>query len=385
MKSSRKFLALAAIAALAVPMATASAEDPLPTPCAGVVFANDPAGDQEIGPLIGGPPGGPTNTKAPDNMDIRRVFFTTRGGKTSAFIQVTNLTKDVPSEILTGHFSWYIYFDSAGGYSFLRAETDGSAVTFFAGKDMFLGANGTGLTIRQDEATTGKVFEGPNGIVQIDFPAAFKPGMKLEGVYAAVTMRSGSENYVGYINDEAPDGASIDVGKPLTLPAECPADAPPSSSTPAAVTPAPPSTTTPPPSGQQYPTTQAQPPAGTLPTSGTLTADAAADKGKRKTARKKGLRVRVRCSVQCKAKAVLTIDKKTAKKLKLGKKALTIGTGSATITKAGRIPFYAKLTKKAKKALGRKGVKKFALKVAFTVTDFEGKQVKKLTKKSTLR
>jgi len=118
---------------------------------------------------------------------------------------------------------------------------------------------------------------------------------------------------------------------------------------------------------------------------GTLTVDAAADKGKRSTALKRGLRGRVRCSVQCKVTAVATVDKKVARRLKLGKKAVKIATGKATITKAGRIPFSVKLSKKAKKALKRKGVKKFTMKVVFTVTDSKGQQLKTITRKVTLR
>ena len=124
---------------------------------------------------------------------------------------------------------------------------------------------------------------------------------------------------------------------------------------------------------------------GLLPVSGPLRISFAADKGKRKTARKRGLRVRVRCSVQCKVTATAKIDKKVARKLGLGKKAITIGKAKATIVKPGRIPFFVKLNKKAKKSLARKRVKKFKLKVAIAVTDTSGKQLKKGTKTITLR
>ena len=125
--------------------------------------------------------------------------------------------------------------------------------------------------------------------------------------------------------------------------------------------------------------------ASTLPASGKLVVSFAADSGKRTTARKKGMRVRVSCTVQCKAAASVKIDKKVAKALGLGRKALTIGKGSATITKAGRIPFYVKLNAKAKKALAKKKVKKFKLSVAIAVTDLSGKQAKRGTKRVSLR
>jgi len=89
--------------------------------------------------------------------------------------------------------------------------------------------------------------------------------------------------------------------------------------------------------------------------------------------------------VQCKTTATAKIDKKVAKALKLGKKAVTIGTAKATIIRPGRIPFFIKLTKKAKKALARKDVKKFKVKLAIAVVDTSGKQLKRGTKTITLR
>ena len=122
-------------------------------------------------------------------------------------------------------------------------------------------------------------------------------------------------------------------------------------------------------------------PSGTLlPAFGKLTVAVAADKGRRKTVRKRGFRVRVRCSVQCNATVTATVNKKTARKLRLGRKAVKLGTGKASITKAGRIPFYARLTRKAKKALGRKRAPKFAVKLVVTVKDRQGGQLKRFTK-----
>lgn len=124
----------------------------------------------------------------------------------------------------------------------------------------------------------------------------------------------------------------------------------------------------------------------TLPATGVLEViSAAVDKGKRATARKRGLRARVRCSIQCKATATATISKKVARQLGLGKRKLKIGVGRASITKAGRIPFYIKFTAKTKKALAKKKVKKFKLAVVIVVTDNAGKQAKRFSKTSTLR
>jgi hypothetical protein len=187
--------------------------------------------------------------------------------------------------------------------------------------------------------------------------------------------------------------ASLEAGYKGTAeligaPAPLPALVPPGTTPPApGATPAPSSTpapgASPTPSPTPAPTSTGKP--QTLPSSGPLTISFAADKGKRSTARTRGLRVRVRCSVQCKATATAKVDKKVAKALRLGKKALTIGKAKASITRPGRIPFFIKLNAKTKRALARKGIKKFKVKLAIAVTDSSGKQLKRGTKTITLR
>jgi hypothetical protein len=123
-----------------------------------------------------------------------------------------------------------------------------------------------------------------------------------------------------------------------------------------------------------------------LPATGTLKViSAAVDKGKRSTARTRGLRARVRCSIQCKTTATASISGTVARQLGLGSKAITIGTGRATITRAGRVPFFIKLTAKARRALAKKRVAKFKLAVAIVVTDTAGGQTTRFNKRSTLR
>lgn len=97
------------------------------------------------------------------------------------------------------------------------------------------------------------------------------------------------------------------------------------------------------------------------------------------------MRVRVRCTVQCKASVVAKIDKRTARKLRLGRKAIRIASGRSTILKPGRQAFSIKLTSKAKKALKRKRMKRIPVRVSFKVTDLNGKQAYSKTKKATLR
>jgi hypothetical protein len=376
---------MAAFAAIAVPIATAGAEDPKPTPCNGVLI-KDAAGDQDVAPVGGGSAGLPHGSVGPDNIDIRGLFFNLAPGAdgkpvATANIQIQNLTSVVPPEANEGEVRYLVDFGQQGDISSLTAILSASGWKFVAAVPTDLPDPLGSVQINEVEIK-GKVFEGKDGVIQMEFPesALIKDGTAMTGVITRISL---GDLTVVFVSDQAPDGGTADAVS-FTLKA-CPT--PGGTATPATgggTTP--PSTT--PPSSQSGP--PAQPPAGqpgpnSLPVAGPLTFDVAVDKGKRATARKRGLRARVRCTVQCKVVATATISKATAKKLKLGKKALKIGTGTGTIVQPGRIPFYIKLTAKTKKALARKGVKKFPLAVAFSVTDLNGKQVKKVTKKSTLR
>jgi hypothetical protein len=122
-----------------------------------------------------------------------------------------------------------------------------------------------------------------------------------------------------------------------------------------------------------------------LPVEGKLSLDIASSGGRRDTARKRGIRVRIRCSVQCRATAKVVVSRSIAAKLGLGKKKTTVATGFAEIKKSGRIPFFVKLTPKASKALKKRVMKRVPLTVNMMVTDSRGKQTTKRSKKITLR
>jgi hypothetical protein len=214
-----------------------------------------------------------------------------------------------------------------------------------------------------DFVGTGGEGAGTPEVVTVDKASGF---YLVRVVYYAVLE-------AGYTGTVELIGATV----PRVLPGTVP---PPPGSSPS---PTPSASPTPAPAPGAPATTTGKP--GTLPVAGTLKISFAADKGKRKTARTRGMRIRVSCTVQCKTTATVKIDKKVAKALGLGKKAMTIGTAKASIVKPGRIPFFVKLSKKAKKALGKKKVKKFKLKVAIVVTDNSGKQLKRGTKTVTLR
>ena len=101
--------------------------------------------------------------------------------------------------------------------------------------------------------------------------------------------------------------------------------------------------TAPPPSGGPPAPPAAGGPSGGPPSPPTL----AVAKQKLKAVLAKGLAVRVTCS--CTLKLQLVVDKKTAKKLKLGKQATVIGTLTRTV--GGSVKLKIKLTAKARKAL----------------------------------
>ena len=93
-----------------------------------------------------------------------------------------------------------------------------------------------------------------------------------------------------------------------------------------------------------------------------------AAKQKLKAVLAKGLAVTASCSEPCTLKLQLVIDKKTAKKLKLGKKPTVVGTLTRSL--AGSAQLKIKLTGKAKKRLKR--AKSVKLSVRAVATDAAG-------------
>ena len=393
----RKLAALAVLSTLSVPIAIAGAQDPAPTPCNGVLIS-DAAGDQKVAPLFGGTP--MISTTGPDNLDIRAVFFNMTPGPDgkpvlTANMQIQNLTPEVPAEAREGFVRYQVDFGPLGDVEHLTAILDADGWSFVYGKITDV-PDPLGHIQYEEVETKGKAFEGKDGVIQIEMPASagVKDGTEMKDVIARVVIGKFSTLYS---SDSAPDAAADAVDFVVR---DCPpletgsgddggtngtngsngsngsngqAGAPGQAGGPAP--------------------TPGQPGPGLLPVAGPLKVSVAVDKGKRKTARKRGLRARVRCSVQCRATAVAKVNKRTARKLRLVKKGskkarkkfVTLGRGKGTILKPGRQVFFIKMTKKTKKAFARKGVKKFKLNVVFRVTDLNGKQVKKATKRSTLR
>ena len=124
---------------------------------------------------------------------------------------------------------------------------------------------------------------------------------------------------------------------------------------------------------QQQPGSDTQPPA----------VSTAAAGSKLGTLLKKGLRVGATCSEACTVVAQLQIPAKTAKKLKLGKKAAVIGKGTAAAAQGGPVTVPVKLTAKAKRRL--KGTRKLSATLVLVATDTAGNSSAPVTRKVTFK
>ena len=111
------------------------------------------------------------------------------------------------------------------------------------------------------------------------------------------------------------------------------------------------------------------------------TASITAAKQKLKAVLSKGLVLRATCSEHCTLSIQLVVDKATAKKLKLGRKATVIGKLTRSLDGTGQLKV--KLTAKAKKAL--KKARSVKLTVRGVATDDAGNAGAPLAKKVTLK
>jgi hypothetical protein len=169
-RSKRPFVALAvaaaSIACAAIawvgPVAAQTSGTPVPD-CSGNVF-KDTAGDQGI------PQGAVPIIPAGPNLDITAVFFrydTDPEAKTpvTVNIQVSNLSKDLP--LGSNAASWYAEWTVADVIYYAKADLDDAGTVVY---DYGIDDPTTGLT--SSGPTTGKLFEGDNGVVQIRVPQA---------------------------------------------------------------------------------------------------------------------------------------------------------------------------------------------------------------------
>jgi hypothetical protein len=88
------------------------------------------------------------------------------------------------------------------------------------------------------------------------------------------------------------------------------------------------------------------------------------------------LRFTVRCDSRCTGRAKLTVTRKLAKRLHLGKRR-TVGTLRVRIGQAGQKRFTIKLGKRTLRAMKRAGVRRITTKLSVTVTDAERQRTAK--------
>jgi uncharacterized protein YaiE (UPF0345 family) len=197
----------------AAPSASAL-DDTKPSPtCAGMNFT-DPEGDAALD-LTGA---GVGTAPAPDNMDITGGFFkydpdASGAASLTANIQVKNLTKDVPPGA-TG-VRWYYFWEVGGQQYFVEGAIDAT------GEDSYEYGH-TEQILMSDGSTRGRMFEGPNGIIQIAVPQSgtgARDGARLSAPYAS-SRASFDLVAVAYI-PTADDGPNNQAGRTYTV-AQCP-------------------------------------------------------------------------------------------------------------------------------------------------------------------
>lgn len=169
---------LAGVAGAAVVAAGGSAgavDDAKPAPCPTLNFS-DAAGDNTNAAV-------PAPTEATDILGGFIKHDPAKGDEATTFnIQVKNLVGTVPAGYTT--VSWVAYFPGEGGETrWVRAVADfGGGVEYEYG--YIADAVATTVSLYEGD-TKGKLFEGPDGIVQIVVPAGqIKPGSTVKGIYA---------------------------------------------------------------------------------------------------------------------------------------------------------------------------------------------------------
>ena len=171
---TRFLTALTASALLALPAGSAFAQA-APTPGCFGVQVTDKAGDN-VAQL--------TNQQGSPSSDVIAGWITYDGAKAFANIQVDNLTEgevDAPYVAI----GWEFMMTTAGGNRFVRAYHDRTGITKYTwGEPRVVTEDPVGSGI--GGTTTGTLFPGKGGVVQIELPigeADFgaKPGTVLKG------------------------------------------------------------------------------------------------------------------------------------------------------------------------------------------------------------
>ena len=160
----KKSLAAAALVAAAMTVSPAGAQAPAGPGCFGYLM-KDKAGDAtRTHPQF--------KDAAPENMDLLESWVDVKGGVSSIFIRVKNLDTTIPPGATA--VMWQAnYVGKAGTAVWVRALTDFTGLIAYD----YGGVEDTPaipFNVRQG-GTTGAFNEGPNGVVQLDFPEAVEP------------------------------------------------------------------------------------------------------------------------------------------------------------------------------------------------------------------
>lgn len=170
--------ALLLLALLAVPTAApVRAQDAKPSPTSGCtgLYLDDREGDQT-------PPFLPAPGAGPQNMDIKAAWVRYLPGEKSP-MRVNIQIADLDTEIAPGqaaHTYWFTWGPAESGMIVLAQLDSSGAWTYFQGTQ-----SPDGFSI--EGPTTGRVFPGPDGIVEIDIKqrvTKFSGSMEVEARYA---------------------------------------------------------------------------------------------------------------------------------------------------------------------------------------------------------
>ena len=181
-------LGLGAVLLIAPPLPAGAQTAAVPAPgCAGLA-AKDSENDSTSG----------------ENTEILGFFFTTVGSKTTANIQVKNLSTEIPADA-TG-VNWYVVWETAEGMKFVEASVDFTGGPVFAYGTL----DGDQPGYAQEGEAAGKFHEGTNGVIEITVPSAetgASRGKTLKAPYANATTALAVPGVGGLVQtvDAAPD------------------------------------------------------------------------------------------------------------------------------------------------------------------------------------
>lgn len=162
-------ISLAAAAATAALLPSSALGVPAPG-CSGRV-ATDPSGDAVfVSPLLN------NALQQRSHLDGTGLFFLTTAEGTTANVEVANATRTVTPGSTAS--SWTVqWVDETGTIRFARAVVDDHPMA--PSREYYeYGSVDASLPIAvlsTEGQTTGRFFEGPNGVVQIDIPAPLAP------------------------------------------------------------------------------------------------------------------------------------------------------------------------------------------------------------------